>query len=70
MDRNSIIHSTIGKASFQDNQLVENLAALMEAIVRATPAGIKGGLLRSVAINTTMGPSIKVNPSSLLTITL
>lgn len=70
MDRTAIIHSTIGKASFQDNQLIENLAALMDAIVRATPTGIKGGLLRSVAINTTMGPSIKVNPSSLLTITL
>ena len=68
MDRNAIIHTTIGKASFQDNQLLENLSALMEAIVRATPTGIKGGLLRSVSVNTTMGPSIKVNPSSLLTI--
>ena len=68
MDRNAIIHTTIGKASFQDNQLLENLSALMEAIVRATPTGIKGGLLRTVSVNTTMGPSIKVNPSSLLTI--
>ena len=68
LDRTGIIHSAIGKASFQPRQLMENLAALMEAIVRARPAGIKGTLLRSASLSTTMGPSIKVNPSALLSL--
>ena len=68
MDKTGIIHSPVGKASFQLSQLLENLAALMEAIVRAKPPGIKGSLLRSASLSTTMGPSIMLNPSDLVSL--
>ena len=68
MDKTGIIHSPVGKASFQPSQLLENIAALIEAIVRATPPGIKGSLLRTASLTTTMGPSIKLNPSDLVSL--
>jgi len=66
MDRNGIIHSTIGKADFNETQLFENLVSLVDAIVRSRPSGIKGSLFKTTYICTTMGPSINIDPSSLL----
>ena len=62
LDKTAIIHCPIGKKSFDAEKLVENLNALMGAIVRAKPAAAKGVYLRSVVLSTTMGPGIKVNP--------
>ena len=62
LDKTAIIHCPIGKKSFSAEKLVENLNALMGAIVRAKPAAAKGVYLRSVVLSTTMGPGIKVNP--------
>ena len=62
LDKTAIIHCPIGKKSFPAEKLVENLNALMGAIVRAKPAAAKGTYLRSVVLSTTMGPGIKVNP--------
>jgi len=62
LDKSAIIHCPIGKKSFTDAQLVENLNALMAAIVRAKPAAAKGVYLKSVVLSSTMGPGIKVNP--------
>ena len=59
-DKAGIIHSTIGRASFDVAALQENLAALVEALVRATPATSKGLYLRKVAVSTTMGVGVKV----------
>jgi large subunit ribosomal protein L1 len=57
------MHVPIGKVSFTDEQLDENLDALMHAVVKARPAAAKGTYLRSVVISSTMGPGIKVNPA-------
>lgn len=61
LDKSAIIHCPIGKKSFTDVQLTENLNALMTAIVRAKPAAAKGVYLRSVVLSSTMGPGIKLN---------
>lgn len=66
MDRTSIIHTSIGKSSFQEEALLQNLASLLETIVRAKPATIKGQFLRSAYLTTTMGPSISLDLPSLL----
>ncbi|MCR5282298.1 MAG: 50S ribosomal protein L1 [Lachnospiraceae bacterium] len=61
LDKSNIIHCPIGKASFEENQLVENFNALMEAIMKAKPSTLKGQYLRSVTLATTMGPGVKVS---------
>lgn len=62
VDKSSIIHCPIGKKSFTEEQLGENLSALMEAIVKAKPAAAKGTYLRSVTLCSTMGPGVHLNP--------
>lgn len=66
VDKQSGIHVPFGKASFEVDQLVENFRALMEAILRARPPAARGAYLRRVAVSTTMGPGIKVNPSEIV----
>jgi large subunit ribosomal protein L1 len=61
VDKGAIIHVSVGKASFEENQLAENLASLVDAINRAKPAGAKGQYLRTLTIATTMGPGIRVD---------
>ncbi len=65
LDKSNIIHVPIGKVSFTEEQLQENFQALMEAILKARPAVLKGQFLRSVTLASTMGPGIKVNPQKL-----
>ena len=62
-DKTNIIHCPIGKASFGAEKLGENLDTLMGAIVKAKPAAAKGQYIRSVAITSTMGPSVRINPA-------
>jgi large subunit ribosomal protein L1 len=62
-DRTAIVHLVIGKASFEDRQLLENYATVMEELVRAKPSAAKGRYLRSVTLSSTMGPGVKVDPS-------
>ena len=62
VDKTAIIHCPLGKASFDAEKLTENLRALMDAIVTASPAAAKGTYLRSAVISSTMGPGIKLNP--------
>jgi large subunit ribosomal protein L1 len=61
-DRGANVHVTIGKKSFDDRQLVENYAALLDEIMRAKPAAAKGRYVRSVTLTSTMGPGIHVDP--------
>ena len=63
VDRYGIIHGVIGKRSFDLDSLVENYFALREELQRARPAPVKGRYFKSVALTTTMGPSIKVDPA-------
>ena len=65
VDKTGIVHTTVGKISFDAEKLKENVLALMDVIVRAKPASSKGTYLKSVAISTTMGPGIKLDPNVL-----
>lgn len=58
MDRTAIIHCPVGKTNFSDHQLLENIGSLMDAIMRARPAAVKGAFVRSAYLTTTMSPSI------------
>ena len=62
LDKSNIIHVPIGKASFSEEKLTENFTALMEALVKARPAAVKGTYLKSITLASTMGPGVKVNP--------
>ncbi len=62
LDKTNIIHCPIGKVSFGYEKLKENYDALLETIVKAKPAAAKGTYLKSIAVSTTMGPGIKINP--------
>ncbi|MDH4300036.1 MAG: 50S ribosomal protein L1 [Dehalococcoidia bacterium] len=66
LDRTAIIHLPIGKTSFDKDKLLENLAAAIEAIVRAKPSGSKGQYIKSAFLSTAMGPGFKLDISSLL----
>ena len=61
LDKTNIIHVPIGKASFTEDQLSDNFQAIMDAIVKAKPATLKGQYLRSVVLTSTMGPGVKVS---------
>src|SRR5215208_5992009 len=63
VDRYGIIHSIVGKRSFDVHSLIENYFALRDELQRARPAPVKGRYFQSVALSTTMGPSIKVDPT-------
>lgn len=61
VDRTSIVHGPIGKASFDEDRLIENLSSLMDAITRARPDGVKGQYVLSLSLSTTMGPGIRLD---------
>src|SRR2546425_2044682 len=63
VEKAGILHTGIGKASFTEEQLLANLLALLEAVVRAKPASAKGHYLRSITLSTTMGPAVRVDPA-------
>jgi large subunit ribosomal protein L1 len=62
LDKTANLHVPIGKVSFEQKKLYENLAALMEAVKKARPPAAKGAFIRRVTVTTTMGPGIKVDP--------
>ncbi len=63
LDKAGIIHTIVGKASFEEQHLVENVATLLDAIVRAKPAASKGTYLKSITLTSTMGPGVRVDPN-------
>jgi large subunit ribosomal protein L1 len=63
LDKTGIVHAIVGKASFEQGHLAENVTTLLDAIVRAKPAASKGTYLRSISLSSTMGPGVKVDPS-------
>ncbi len=65
VDRGANVHAPIGKVSFGPDKLLENLTAFLESVARARPAGLKGRYLNHVAISSTMGPGITIDPQSL-----
>ncbi|MFG1379023.1 50S ribosomal protein L1 [Xanthobacter autotrophicus] len=67
VEKAGIIHGGIGKASFPADKLAENIRAFVDAVVKAKPAGAKGTYLQRVAVSSTMGPGIKVEPATVQT---
>ena len=65
-DKNGILHGCIGKVSFSSSQIQENAAAMLEEVKKLKPATAKGAYIRSVALSSTMGPGVKVSPTSLV----
>ena len=64
-DKGGIVHSTIGRASFEVEKLEQNLKALVVALVKAKPASSKGQYLKKIAVSSTMGPGVRVDSTSL-----
>ena len=65
VQKEGIVHAGVGKASFSADQLVENVAAFVDTIVKAKPSGVKGTYLKRVSLTSTMGPGIKLDVASL-----
>ena len=65
LDKTGIIHTIVGKASFDEAKLLENVSVLLDAIVRAKPSASKGTYVRSVSLASTMGPGVRVDPNRL-----
>jgi large subunit ribosomal protein L1 len=65
VEKAGIVHVSIGKRSFSPDALVANAAALLEAVLRAKPAASKGTYMKKITLSTTMGPGIRVDPSSI-----
>jgi large subunit ribosomal protein L1 len=65
VDKSGIIHAVVGKKSFDAQKIVDNAAALIDAIVRAKPASSKGIYLKKITLSTTMGPGIRIDPATL-----
>jgi large subunit ribosomal protein L1 len=61
LDRTAVIHLPLGKVSFEEDKLMDNLAAVIEAIVKAKPSGAKGQFIKNASLTTTMGPGIKLD---------
>lgn len=66
LDKSNIVHVSIGKASFGEEQLGQNFSALIDAIIKAKPAAAKGTYLKSVTLSSTMGPGIRLNTAKLM----
>ena len=64
LDRTGLMHIPIGKASFDENQLLENMTTVMDNIIRARPSGVKGQYIRTAYVTTTMGPSVRLDVAS------
>jgi large subunit ribosomal protein L1 len=62
-DRTAIVHMVIGKASFEEQSLLENYAAVIEELIRAKPSAAKGRYLHSITMTSTMGPGVKIDPT-------
>ena len=66
VEKAGIVHAGVGKASFDAEKLAENIRAFADAVSRAKPAGAKGTYIKRIAISSTMGPGVKVDPATVL----
>src|SRR5690606_8238897 len=66
VEKAGIVHAGIGKASFDADKLVENIKAFADAVAKAKPSGAKGTYIQRIAISSTMGPGVKVEPSTVV----
>jgi large subunit ribosomal protein L1 len=66
VEKAGLIHAGVGKASFTEEALVENIRAFADAVMKAKPAGAKGTFLKKVSVTSTMGPGVKIEPMTLV----
>ena len=66
LDKTNIVHVPVGKVSFTEEQLADNFKAVMDAIVKAKPAAVKGQYIKNITLASTMGPGVKVDPAKFL----
>jgi large subunit ribosomal protein L1 len=64
VEKAGIVHAAVGKASFDADKLVTNIKAFADAVSKAKPAGAKGTYIQRVAISSTMGPGVKIDPAT------
>jgi large subunit ribosomal protein L1 len=64
VEKAGIVHGGIGKVSFEEGKLVENIRAFADAVAKARPTGAKGTYIQRIAISSSMGPGVKVDPAS------
>ena len=69
VDKTGNLHVPIGKVSFTEDQLTDNMSALMQAVMKARPASAKGIYLKKVVVTSTMGPGVRVDPNEAATTT-
>jgi large subunit ribosomal protein L1 len=69
VDKTGIVHAVVGKRSFDAEKLIENASALIGAVVKAKPAAAKGIYMKKISLSTTMGPGIRIDPSSVVEVT-
>jgi len=65
VDKSGIVHVSAGKRSFDKEKLIANISALLDAVIKAKPAGSKGIYLKKIAVSTTMGPGIRIDPAAI-----
>jgi large subunit ribosomal protein L1 len=65
VEKAGIVHAGVGKVSFDENAIAENVRAFADAVIKAKPSGAKGNYLKRVSITSTMGPGLKIDPSTL-----
>jgi large subunit ribosomal protein L1 len=66
VEKAGIIHAGVGKASFAEDKLVENIRAFADAVQKARPSGAKGTYIQRIAVSSTMGPGVKVEPGTVV----
>jgi large subunit ribosomal protein L1 len=64
VDKTAIVHAPVGKLSFPDDKLLENLKTLIDMVLKAKPSAAKGKYVKSIAISSTMGPAVRIDPAS------
>jgi large subunit ribosomal protein L1 len=62
VDKTAIVHAPVGKMSFPDDKLLENLKTLLDSVLKAKPAAAKGKYIKSIAVSSTMGPGVRIDP--------
>jgi large subunit ribosomal protein L1 len=66
VEKAGIIHGSVGKASFDNGKLIDNIKAFVDAVAKAKPPGAKGTYIQRVAISSTQGPGVKVDPATVM----
>ena len=65
VDKTAIVHAPVGKVSFPEDKLIDNVKTLVESVIKAKPAAAKGKYIKSMAVSSTMGPGVRIDLASI-----